>query len=85
MAGSPLWKRYWTGGLSGRKIGGLTMESIRPVVPIEGKKPDQHPPRTCETEGCSVRLSLYNPGPDCYQHSPVRYPRTRGIKKGGLS
>ena len=35
--------------------------------------------RICQFDECEVRLSAYNKGPNCYQHSPYRYPRVRGI------
>lgn len=34
--------------------------------------------RTCY---CGKKLSIYNKGPNCYQHSPVRHPRVRGNNK----
>jgi hypothetical protein len=45
------------------------------------------PPRTfaegrvCQGELCDKRLSIYNKGPFCYQHSAVKMPRVRGNNK----
>ena len=58
------------------------MEPIRPAASVEGRKPKTHTDRHCVTPDCSVRLSRYNPGPNCYRHSPIKYPRVRGKPSG---
>lgn len=35
--------------------------------------------RHCATNDCETKLSKYNKGPFCYNHSPVRFPRNRGV------
>jgi hypothetical protein len=37
--------------------------------------------RTCATEGCVTRLSIYNRSEFCWQHEPVRTFVARGKRK----
>lgn len=34
--------------------------------------------RVCSHDDCEKTLSTYNKGPNCYQHSSLRFPRVRG-------
>ncbi len=34
--------------------------------------------RICSDPTCYTELSTYNRKDTCFQHSPIRYPRTRG-------
>ena len=36
--------------------------------------------RVCDLDGCTTRLSVYNPGSKCSLHAPMVVPRTRGRK-----
>lgn len=35
--------------------------------------------RLCIHEDCTTKLSKYNSSPQCHQHAPRRFPRTRGV------
>ena len=37
--------------------------------------------RVCAADGCETRLSVYNRGTLCWQHTPLRYDVLRGRKK----
>lgn len=45
----------------------------------KGTPPDSDDqPRTCREDDCHTKLSRYNTGTHCWQHSPLKYPRARG-------
>ena len=35
--------------------------------------------RVCEQRGCETKLSMYNQREFCHSHSPVKFPRNRGL------
>jgi hypothetical protein len=46
-----------------------------------GRKPKQYPAgRTCQTDDCTTKLSVYNKAEFCSPHEPFRAPRIRGSK-----
>lgn len=54
--------------------------TIIPAPRKQGRAPEQHPPRRCH---CGTPLSRYNPGPTCYLHAPLKFPRVRGVDQAG--
>ena len=34
--------------------------------------------RVCDADGCSTRLSVYNAGRLCWQHTEIEFPNYRG-------
>ena len=47
---------------------------------MKGRKPKTYDnSRYCADGSCGTKLSTYNGGPYCYNHSPVRFPRNRGV------
>jgi hypothetical protein len=34
--------------------------------------------RICAADGCSTRLSVYNTGRHCWQHTEIEFPNYRG-------
>jgi len=34
--------------------------------------------RVCDADGCSTRLSVYNAGRLCWQHTEIEFPNHRG-------
>jgi hypothetical protein len=52
----------------------LPTASLDYAVPRHDELPDTFPKgRRCffADEGCRTRLSIYNPGPACFQHTPA--------------
>jgi hypothetical protein len=53
---------------------------------VKGRRPGHLPPpsqpqdegRVCIEPGCETRLSVYNEGLRCWQHSGIRFPNYRG-------
>lgn len=53
---------------------------------MQGTRPGKVPPpsrehgegRTCDRDGCTTRLSKYNPSAFCWQHAEVVFPTYRG-------
>lgn len=47
---------------------------------MKGRRPKTiEDTRFCTTHDCATKLSRYNHGPFCYNHSPVSFPRNRGV------
>lgn len=67
---------------SSAKIGD-SMESqptLRGWTRLKGRRPRQFEDiRGCADTTCPTTLSRYNSGPYCYNHSPVSFPRNRGV------
>ena len=38
--------------------------------------------RVCAREGCTTRLSIYNPYARCSAHEPIHFPRITGRRRG---
>lgn len=54
--------------------------SLRAWRRMKGRKPKTFDEsRYCADTDCETKLSTYNRGPFCYSHSPVRFPRNRGV------
>jgi hypothetical protein len=53
---------------------------------MQGTRPGKLPPpsrehgegRICDREGCTTKLSKYNPSAFCWQHAEVVFPNYRG-------
>ncbi len=55
-----------------------TVSSLHGMLP-SGRAPRRfEADRVCIEPGCRTKLSIYNRNEACFQHSPLRYPRTRG-------
>lgn len=55
-------------------IPGLRTLDVRGRAPRVYRAPEV---RRCQE--CGIVLSMYNKGPNCYTHSPVKFKRVRGI------
>ncbi len=67
---------------SSAKIGDRmeSQRTLRAWTLMKGRRPRQFEDiRGCADTTCHTTLSRYNSGPYCYNHSPVRYPRNRGV------
>ena len=68
----------FTGSL--RVGGGIAGTQNNAIMP-KARRPHYYAQeRMCQFTGCDVRIASYNKGPNCYAHSPQRYPRVRGQK-----
>lgn len=45
----------------------------------QAKPKQMDPDRVCRAKGCKTVLSIYNRGSKCFEHSPVTFPRSRGV------
>jgi hypothetical protein len=53
---------------------------------MQGTRPGKLPPasrehgdgRVCEVDGCTTKLSRYNPSALCWQHGEIVFPNYRG-------
>lgn len=49
------------------------------VKSLNGTKPRRfQEDRVCQADGCNVKLSTYNRGPNCYTHTETKAPKLRG-------
>ncbi len=54
--------------------------TLRAWSRMKGRRPKQFDDRRdCADSECETMLSRYNSGPFCYNHSPARFPRNRGV------
>lgn len=61
----------------------LTMRATRPGS--RARRPKTHGAgRVCAHDECSTLVSRYNQSEYCFTHSPVRYPRLRGVFSDGF-
>ena len=53
--------------------------SFEHAIRLGGKAPHRFPAgRVCAEPECATKLSSYNQSEMCYEHRPIRFPRTRG-------
>ena len=53
--------------------------SFEHAIRVDGKAPHRFPAgRVCAEPECATKLSSYNWSEMCYEHRPIRFPRTRG-------
>jgi hypothetical protein len=57
-----------------------TMKAAR-VAKVPRKSQTYGTGRTCDEDGCTTRLSMYNKFDKCNQHKGVHFPRLRGHTK----